>query len=573
MANIKFIRAKEDQVPAYSDGQLILTDEGNGYVDFPNHTRVHIGNNNATPTINLLELLEPSALNVEYSTQGTGWLVQIIDNNKVQLARKYFTQGVPTSWEHYSIPFTTNGTGSYVTVNIRKAAEDASYVPGDFAFDNFQCAIHGQTEEINLLKNGDFENRLNGWNISEKFANQCRVAAASPTLNREGWVLSIEVPDSSAKYGTILDQTVSALPNTPYEFSMWTYNMAPSSTAQARVYFFDQNGNEIHKWTADAGKAFTTTFTTGADVTAIKVAIRGNLQYLADDMILKLKIPQIKNGDFSQGVTDWETCSTYNSDYVPEEILEENGNKSIRTRCDQIGPDHTSAAFIKQTHIYVQKNVTYSLEFDIKRLSESTVWQPYTTIMDDDKLRLMTSNGKATNEYPKFGGPWANSLHYDYILRSTITKPENIQCDVSHLGILTNIISSKGSEILIDYSKDGENWTSAGRQLFDENVEWADEVEDSFKVIPLKKVKNNDFNYLRVTITFQGDSELVKEDLKPTENFLKGLRLYGQSFTIPNEIHPLYCQDIQNNAYYPAAIIAPQFIGNIDDGSIDWRDL
>jgi hypothetical protein len=88
---------------------------------------------------------------------------------------------------------------------------------------------------------------------------------------------------------------------------MWTYNVASSGTAQARVYFLDQNGDEIHKWTADAGQAFTTTFTTGANVTAIKVAIRGNLQYLADDMVLTVNVPQFKNGDFSNGMTDWET--------------------------------------------------------------------------------------------------------------------------------------------------------------------------------------------------------------------------------------------------------------------------
>ena len=526
------------------------------------------------PAQNLMSLFDANDLEFEYSTQGTGWLVQIVDNNDVQLVRKYFTQGVPTDWEHYSIPFTTNGTGNYVTVNIRKAAEDAEYVPGDFAFDNFQCALHGQTEGVNLLKNGDFQNGLSGWNVNEKFASQCRVVGGSPSIGHDSAVLSIEVPDSSAKYATILDQTVSALPNTPYEFSMWTYSMADQGIGQARVYFFDQNGTQIHYHTANAGSAFSTSFATGPNVTAIKVAIRGNLQYLADDMVLKIKIPQIKNGDFSQGVTSWETCSTYNSDYVPEEILEEDGNKSVRTRCDQIGPNHTSASFIKQTHIYVQKNTTYSLEFDIKRLSESAVWQKYTTIMERDKFALMYDNALPTEEWPKFGGPWANALHYDYILRCTINKPMGVNFELSHVGVISNILSSMGSEVVVEaLDRDGK-WRHIAREEFEENVEWYTDVQDKFKLLSCNDCRSDEFEKFRITFTFQGDSTLVDENFYPKKNFIKGIRLYGYPVemlikVLPNEPKLDYFGDL----HCANDVRASRFIGDIDDGSLTWRDL
>ena len=523
------------------------------------------------PAQNLMSLFDANDLELEYSTQGTGWLVQIVDDNDVQLARKYFTQGVPTEWEHYSIPFTTNGTGSYVTVNVRKAAEDAAYVPGDFAFDNFQCAIEGKTERTNLLKGGDFEKDQSAWEI--KTPDLCSIVQEG--VEEYNRVLWLTAAGSSQKYSTLAEQTVPVEADTPYRLTLRAWPQATSSS-QVRIYVYDQNNVELGKITQSVTTEtnLSCAFKTKSNSSTVRVVLKSDGSQMLDDLILALDIPQIKNGDFSQGVTDWETCSTYNSDYVPEEILEENGNKSIRTRCDQIGPNHTSAAFIKQTHIYVQKNSTYSLEFDIKRLSESAVWQKYTTIMERDKFALMHDNALPTEEWPKFGGPWANALHYDYILRCTIYKPGGTDFELSHVGVISNILSSKGSEIVVEaFGVDGK-WHHIAREEFEENVEWRTGVQDKFKLLSCNNCRSNDFDAFRITFTFQGDSTLVNEEFYPKENFIKGIRLYGYPIemytkTLPNEPKLDYFGDL----HCANGVRASRFVGDIDDGSLTWRDL
>ena len=516
------------------------------------------------PTANLLGLLHPNNLKVEYSTQGTGWLCQVVDNNGNQLARKYFTQGVPTEWTHYSIPFTT-GTGSYVTMSIRKAAEDADYVPGEFAFDNFAIALNGQTESINLLKNGDFENGRTGWTIH--YPNEVYIGLQGADMTNS--ILFLQGIGENFKYKALLEQTVQAMPNSTYEFRYWAVPF--DSTAQVRIHFYDQTGTKLK----DVYENITTSgyhsvqFSTNANTTSIRMAIHGKNDTWFDNMSLKLRLPTFKNGDFSNGVTDWETASTYNSDYVPEEIVTENNNSYIKTRCDQIGLEHTSSVFIKQTHLYTDPNTTYTLEFDLKRLSESATWQDYTTIMEQDKFALMNENTIGAGEYPKFGGPWANALHYDYILRCVIEKPESVHFDLSHVGLLTNIVSALGSEVIVEGR--GENgWFHVARQEFDENIGWAETVPDKSKIVPCNDLQDNEFDAIRITLTFKNDSTMVDEDFQPTKNFLKGIRLYGHSDTSLPECELPMRQDYFGNVHCSNEVRAVKFIGDIDDGCLDW---
>lgn len=574
MADIKYARAKETRINdvPYNDGQVIVTDGGGMYIDFPHNERIKIGND--AISTNLLSLLPPENLQVEYSTQGTGLRCAILDNASANLATKYYTQGVSTSWTHERIAFTTKGSSKTLDIQLRKAEDSATYIPGDYAFDNF-CILSSSGEVVtaleNLIVNGSFENGSAGWVVDGRYVAQWSI------VDRDGSSLQCLECNPASKYAVLLSQTFAVEPNTTY--CLQFEGRGGSSGAQARISAYHNEGetrlNSLYYWNPTVGEwgTYNTTFTTLEDTTSIKLCVSAFNNVLYDNIQLFACAPYIENGDFSNGTTGWITEETQSA-YVPFSLETEGTNTYIRTNCSGIDATHTDSRFIRVKNLWVQPNTQYYLEFDIKRLSGGdAIWQDYMTLTDNDKFALMSDNAALTNEFPKFGGPWATALHYNYILRCIIEKPVDMHFDLSHVGVLTSIISSQGSEVIIETSKDKTNWDLLISQCFEENILKANSVPDSFKLISCNGLRDGDFKFLRITITFQGNDALVTETLQPTKNFLKGIRLYGKTFnTTPAQLLP-FKQDVFANAYFDNKIIASQLISTIDDGNIGWEDL
>ena len=108
------------------------------YVDFPYNERIKIGND--AISTNLLSLLSPSNLQIQYSTQGNGLKCYIgakdAASRDSSLATKYYTSGIPTTWRRERIPFTTMDSSRTLDIQIRNAVNTSANF-GDFAFDNF----------------------------------------------------------------------------------------------------------------------------------------------------------------------------------------------------------------------------------------------------------------------------------------------------------------------------------------------------------------------------------------------------------------------------------------------------
>jgi hypothetical protein len=62
------------------------------------------------------------------------------------------------------------------------------------------------------------------------------------------------------------------------------------------------------------------------------------------------------------------------------------------------------------------------MTFRSKRVERSYVWKPYTTIMPEDKIALMS--GIPGYVPAKINSPWGNKYTPDHQLRFTIEGPE-----------------------------------------------------------------------------------------------------------------------------------------------------
>lgn len=225
MADIKFIRATEERVPTHSDGQLIFTNEGNAYIDFPDKrigiTGQTYGNGN-----NQLAYSDPNDLDIEYTHTNGAWTVTILDN------------------QDEDNPYDIDGSKSFVHYEDEERVYTKEFNSGTSSKAKFR--IHSanslpsgvEISEISLTRKIPF---------SEPESLVQKHAWVKPNANTANMVTTTQgailISSKSTIWGVYIQHPIAVTPNTNYRVKV---NI--SSVTRGGVNLFIRYGDAHGAW-------------------------------------------------------------------------------------------------------------------------------------------------------------------------------------------------------------------------------------------------------------------------------------------------------------------------------------
>lgn len=291
MADIKLIRAKEERVPAHRDGQLIFTDEGNAYVDFPDQ-RIGITGQTYGDAKNQIAYSDPDDLSIEYTHTNGAWTVTVLDNQDEE--NPYDIEG-SKSFVHYEDEdrvYTkefNSGTSSKAKFRIHSATSLPSGV---------------EISEISLTRKIPFsepENLIqdNGW--IEPDANTANMVTAT-----QGAIL---ISSNYTIWGAYIQHPITVIPNTDYRVKVNISNVTRGGVNLFIRYgdahgawlqptkYFAKNGEYIYEFNSE-------------DYTQLCVSFEGSGTSAGDEVTINSISVTTFLGDTISAATSVDTIKT-----------------------------------------------------------------------------------------------------------------------------------------------------------------------------------------------------------------------------------------------------------------------
>lgn len=232
----------------------------------------------------------------------------------------------------------------------------------------------------------------------------------------------------------------------------------------------------------------------------------------------------------------------------------------------------------KALGIAVKPNTDYKLCFKTKRTDtdyNNLNWQDYTTFGDDDKIALVSN--LPGYEPLQLGGPWVGKVIKDdhrarvriYPAEDQLFVPELISIDTTFQNIaLQATVNFYASGQLIATLNVKQTAGGNGRDL----IQAPFQIPVDVRILPFGKSVNliSTLDYIEIIF----EPTLVTSGVAQTVQSINHISIYGITETnntsnLKDNIH----QDVYKHTYFPNRVVAPVLVGELDDGSLDWRNL